>query len=413
MSKPRVLFYLDCPVFGGSDRVITHLLRCPSFAEQWELSVIYRHNPHFTAGLEKALPASIPRTAVHFPERLEWLERCDARFKNWFVRKAVRAVLRVLEYGLFVFETVRLETLFRARRPDLVHINNGGYPGAMGCRAAARAARAAGVRAVLMNAHGQARPLRLPWEALDSRLDRLVDRSTDAFVTASGAAREALIARGVPAGKISRIPNGVPKPAATRDAVAVRKELGLKASDLVWITTAFFEPRKGHAVILEAIKDLTERNALPSNTRFVFVGDGPERTAVEKRAEDWGLSGSLLFLGYRTDALDILNACDGMILPSLHSEDMPLIVLDAMALGKPVIASALPGIAEEVEPEVTGLLIAPGDAGRLAEAVASLSDDPERRSAMGRAGRLRFENDFEVGKTGARYAELYRRLLLS
>lgn len=413
MTKPTVLFYLDCPVFGGSDRVITHLLNCPSFAEQWEISVVYRDSPHFSAGLQKALPPAIPRTAVHFPERLEWLERCDSRFQNTLIRMIVRAVLRVIEYGVFAFETLRLETLFRARRPDLVHINNGGYPGAMGCRAAARAARAAGVRAVLMNAHGRARPLRLPWEALDSCLDRLIVRSTDAFVTASGGVRQTLIDRGLPAEKVSCIPNGVPRPVPSRDAAAVREQLGLKASDLVWLTTAFFEPRKGHAVLIEAINSLKGKRALPENARFVFIGDGPERNGIEKRAKDLGLGGSILFLGYRTDALDVLNAADGMILPSIHSEDMPLIVLDAMALAKPVVASSLPGIAEEVEAGVTALLVAPGDARELAEAVAALSGDPERRSKMGQAGRRRFENGFEVAKTGERYASLYRRLLLS
>jgi glycosyltransferase involved in cell wall biosynthesis len=207
------------------------------------------------------------------------------------------------------------------------------------------------------------------------------------------------------------IPNGVPRPVTAREASTVRQHLGLKASDIVWITTAFFEPRKGHAVLAEAIKALAAGGRLGDDVKFVLIGDGPEKSAVEKAVKDAGLNDRVLFLGYRPDAADMLNAADGMILPSIHSEDMPLIVLDAMALGKPVIASSLPGIAEEVDHGVTGLLTAPGNAGELAEAVAALSADPSKRAEMGRAGRMRFEQNFEVARAAESYSELYWRLL--
>lgn len=400
----RLLYYLDCPCAGGANLLILYLVREVERAGGWDVSIVYRRNPPFSALLERLIPASVPRLCAPFPERVELIDLLDGAVESRLVRLAGRAALRLLDYAVFPLELAFLWLAFRSRRPALVHINNGGYPGALGCRAAALAAAAAGVP-VLMNVHNQARP----WSVLDCPPDRLVDAAVGAYVTASASAKDALAARGFPADKISCIQNGVPAPDA-RPAAEVRRELGLSPDDVVWAVTAWFEPRKGQAVLIEALARLKRSGALPPRLRVLLVGEGPELAAVRRAVREAGLDGVASFLGYRADAADILNCADGLVLPSLHSEDMPLIVLDAMALGKPVLASSLPGVVEEVEDGRTGRLVAPGDPDALARELAALSADPALRAELGRAGRARFEELFDIQRAHPRYAELYDRL---
>jgi glycosyltransferase involved in cell wall biosynthesis len=144
--------------------------------------------------------------------------------------------------------------------------------------------------------------------------------------------------------------------------------------------------------------------------RVVLAGDGPIRREVERRVRQEGVAERFAFLGYRDDAADWLNLCDVLVLPSTGSEDMPLVVLDAMALGKPVVASRFGGIAEEVVDGSTGLLVPPGDAGALAAALDELRDAARRRR-LGEAGRRRFEELFSADRMAERYGALYERLL--
>ncbi|UPT74525.1 MAG: glycosyltransferase family 4 protein [Elusimicrobiota bacterium] len=281
-----------------------------------------------------------------------------------------------------------------------MHVNDGGYPGALGCRAAVVAAKRAGARAVLV-VHNQTRPPSAdPFERV---LDRLVSRDADVAVTATERASASLGAR------LPRVPrrvirDGVPAASASRPRAEVRRELGLSDGEVVWVMTALFEERKGHAVLLEAAARLS------SPCRFVLVGDGAERPRIEKAAAERGLSSKFLFLGMRADARDVAAAGDGFVLPSIHSEDMPLAILDAMALGRPVVSTRLAGIPEEVDHGVTGLLAEPGDAAGLADALERLTRDAALRASMGAAGFDRFREKFELGAMARSYAELYREL---
>jgi glycosyltransferase involved in cell wall biosynthesis len=155
---------------------------------------------------------------------------------------------------------------------------------------------------------------------------------------------------------------------------------------------------------------LVEAAASLPDARFVLVGDGASRARIKALVRSRGLEDRFLFLGMREDARDVVAAGDGFVLPSVHSEDMPLAILDAMAVGKPVVSTRLAGIPEEVEHGVTGLLAEPGDAKGLAAALSELSNDPARRAAMGAAGRNRFEAHFELGAMARAYASLYREL---
>lgn len=411
-SRPKAVIYSDCPVFGGADNLLIHLLGDGPLARDYDLAFIYRHNPSFGEGVRRKIRTAASVSSVRFPERLEWLDAMERKVGNALLRKTIKIFLRLVDYPLFLYEIIALWAAFSVHKPELVHINNGGYPGALGCRAAAVAARLTGARRVIFNVNNFAVPLRLPWEMIDFLIDRLVIAFCDIFVTASKAAGEALIRRGFPEERIFQVPNAARTPGGLRPAGDLRKELGLAPRHVALLVAAFFEPRKGHAVLLEAVRLLRERG-VPGidRLRILLAGNGPLRANIEKRARAMGVEKQVLFLEYRTDIPDVLNACDALVLPSVSSEDMPYAVLEAMALSKSVVSTRLAGIPEMVEDGATGLLAEPGDAEELSRALERLLKDDAGRAAMGRRGHERFLKDFEAMRACARYAELYTGLL--
>ncbi len=409
--KPRVWLYTDCPVFGGADTFLVNLIQEGDMLKEFDCRLIYRSSQHFDRGLARCLRLPLSKMPVRFPDRDGWLATLNRAVPFAPARLLFKVLYRLLDWPLFAWEALRLYKLFARGRPRLVHVNNGGYPGALSCQAAVVAAAWARVPAVLLTVNNITRPVRRPWEWPELCIDRLVLRSCRRIVTASQAARQALIRRGFPQDRILTIANGVRRPEELRPPAEVRRDLGLAPEQTVLLMTAFFEPRKGHRVLVEAIDLLAKAGRLSPQSRIVLIGDGPERETVESLTRELGLSAHFLFLGYRHDAEQILNAADILILPSVSHEDMPLIILDAMALGKPVVSSAVAGIVEEVEDGRTGLLVPPADPQSLASAIASLLSSSDRRQAMGRAGKERFEQHFRAELAARRYQELYQAVL--
>jgi len=169
------------------------------------------------------------------------------------------------------------------------------------------------------------------------------------------------------------------------------------------LTVARLDKQKGHSYLLEAA-------ALVPEAMFVLVGEGPERSALEAQASILGLSNRVVFLGYRDDVSDLLASCDVFVLPSLF-EGLPLSVLEAMAAGKPVVATDIGGTNEAVKHGETGLLVPSADPESLARAIRTVLFDPVLSQRLGSAGRARVHQEFSAETMVQRIAEIYDELL--
>ena len=166
-------------------------------------------------------------------------------------------------------------------------------------------------------------------------------------------------------------------------------------------------PQKGFSDLLTAFAQVRQR--IPSVRLFV-AGDGELRDDLEAQARSLGMAAVVTFAGVRADVSEVLAALDVFVLPSLW-EGMPNAVLEAMASGLPVVATAVGGTPEVVVDGVTGLLVPPQDPGALAQAIGHLLRDPDLRRRMGRAGRRRVEEHFDVRETVRQVESLYETLL--
>lgn len=157
---------------------------------------------------------------------------------------------------------------------------------------------------------------------------------------------------------------------------------------------------KGIAVLLRAFAGVQERHP---DARLTLIGDGVERPALEALASTLGLAESVTFAGPKTQAevAETLATADLFVLPSF-AEGVPVVLMEAMASGLPVIATRIAGISELVEEGVAGRLVPPGSDAALAEAITALLDDPAARTAMGKAGRAQVEDAFDIAKEAAK-----------
>jgi glycosyltransferase involved in cell wall biosynthesis len=244
------------------------------------------------------------------------------------------------------------------------------------------------------------------------RLNRLLAPMTDAFVAVAGAhGRHLAEHEGCPAARIEVIPNGVdverfrPRPA---DA-ALRDSLGLPQAAPVAGIVAALRPEKQHELFLHAAA-LVHRQS--PECRFLIVGDGPQRVMLEALAGDLGLAGLVHFLGTRGDVLQLLALMDVFVLTS-KMEASPVSILEAMASGKPVVATRVGSVPETVIEGRTGYLVAPDSADEVAANVLELLGDPVRAAVMGQAGREEVVAHWSIERMVEGYEEMlsgiYRR----
>jgi L-malate glycosyltransferase len=404
----RIHYHTDCYWFGGSEVVL--LLHVEdAFRRPDEQPVFtYRAGREYEAGMASQVSSRVRATRLRLPDPAD-LKRALSRNRSPRIGRARRGGVSLLPLRqlCMAWDIGRLYAMFRAEQPDVVHINNGGYPGAISCSAAAIAARIAGVPAIVYVVNNIAVPYERPSRLIDYPVDRLVVRSVDIFVTASMIASKAVesVLR-LTANQHTVIPNAATS-GAGGSRVDARHALDIPDDRLVLLLMARLEERKGHAVLLEAITQLPEQ--IRDRALVLIAGDGPEKDALQAQVHSLHIADQVRFLGHREDRWSLYEAADLVVLPSIGHEDMPIVIIDAMAAGRPVVATRIAGIPEQVVGGVTGRLVPPGDSEALAEAIAEVLLDDRGRAAMGSAARARYETRF----TPERFVDAYRRVYTS
>jgi len=185
-----------------------------------------------------------------------------------------------------------------------------------------------------------------------------------------------------------------------------RRRIGLPVTER-WIgQIARLEEEKDQATLLRAFASVRARHA---DTRLVLVGDGSLRASLEELARGLGVEAAVSFLGARSDVADLLPELDVFVLSSIR-EGLPLALLEAMACGVPVVATAIGNVPRVVRDGVNGDLVPPADERALAAAVGRTLDSPDRASALGAAARAWVAQEYGLDATVRRYQELYDEL---
>lgn len=404
----RVHYHSDCDSFAGCEQMLSVLLGSPAPGIEW--SFTYRWSRSYLRGAAGRLPErAVTMGAMRLPDAgalRQVLDRCLPRRLSYIFKALTIALpLRLI---FQVWAVVALWSRFRRLRPDVIHINNGGFPGGGSCNAAVLAGRLAGVRTIVYVVNNIAVGYRSPTRWWDWPIDRLCARLVTRFVTGSGAAAQRLseVLRLRP-GAVECVHNGIAVRLVDETSDSVRSRLGIRRDAMLGVVVARLERRKGHATLMRALARLPVQ--VRDHLMIVVEGTGPEELAIRHLIRELGIDDMVTLVGSERHIYNLLAASDLVILPSLGYEDFPNVVLEAMALGKPVIGARVGGVGEQVVDGVTGLTVPPGDEVALAEAIQRMAD-PDLRERMGRLGRARFDDAFTARRAAHDYAELYQRL---
>lgn len=270
---------------------------------------------------------------------------------------------------------VRLAGFIRKNKIDIIHthLSTAGFIGSL-------AARLAGIPSVA-HVHGLNTAV---WY-----------KSATAIIAVSEAAKAHLVSQGVSPKKIRVVHNGVD---LTRFEIVslndAKERLGYEPGTPVFGAFGRLSREKGQVTALRAMPLLLKDHP---RARLMFVGAGDDSSPLKSEAEELGISGNVDFMGFAYDVRRYMSACDVVIAPSLK-EGLGLSALEAMALGRPVVASAVGGLNEVVVPEETGFAVPPGEPEPIADSLRTLMNGNGLADRMGSLGRKRVEEQFDLAK---------------
>ncbi len=318
-------------------------------------------------------------------------------------------VISIPQAGLINRPAVKiLADLFQSGQLDIVHANNGrtSLASALAVRQA-RKGRFVATQHFLDPEHAGHTGVK---SAIFHAAHKWVSRYMAHCVAISDAARAGVLRRGeAPEQKVTTILNGIRPldPQKLASSTQIRAELGITAETPLIVCAARLEREKDVPTLIAA---MTEVKAAFPEVRCVIAGQGAQKEMLTAQIHAAGLQDTVQLLGFRKDAQALIQAGDIFVLPSL-AEPFGLVILEAMSLGRPVIATDAGGPREIVEQGVTGLLVPPSDPPALAAAIRRLFADRQATQAMGQRGLERFHARFTAARMAQDMLALYRRIL--
>ena len=281
------------------------------------------------------------------------------------------------------------------------HTSKAGFVGRL-------AAKLAGIPIIIHTVHGfafheESRPLTLWFYA---SLERIASHWCDKIVTVSEFHRKWALKLGIGnEEKVLAIPNGIPRERAVpkRSKEEIRKELKL-TQEIVILSTGRLAPQKGLEYLIKSIPILFSK--VKKSFKVLLVGEGPLKSYLENLIKTLGIEQYVKFLGFRNDIGNLLSISDIVVLPSLR-EGLSIALLEAMAAGKPIVATNIGSNSEVIKDGVSGLLVPSRDSKALAEAVMKILLNPDLAKKLGNSARVVYQNYYTEDRMLNEYVKLY------
>jgi L-malate glycosyltransferase len=291
----------------------------------------------------------------------------------------------------------RLSRVVKKLRPDVVHAHD---PHGIAMAALALSFAGGGPAPVLVASR------RVDFHLKGNSLSRWKYRQVDCFIAASEAIRHMLVADGIPASRTVTVHEGVDvEHVEAAERVNVHETFWLPHHAPVVGNVAALVPHKGQRYLVEAAHLVVQE--VP-DARFVILGEGELREHLERQVREYRLEKHVLLPGFRTDVIGCIKGFDLFVMSSV-TEGLGTSLLDAMACGKPIVATDAGGIPEVVDHGVTGTVVPARDPRAMARAIVELLRDESRRQKMGQAGLARVKSGFTVERMVAATAKVYAR----
>jgi L-malate glycosyltransferase len=408
----KIHYHSDCPFFAGCENMLAVFFNNEELLSKFEVSFSYGKSKRYREGLNQRVHCigKITQFPLFLIDEYVLIGAVTQRFPKFLstIFKIIY-ILFPIKYIFFFFNFIQMWLFFGRNRVDLLHINNGGYPAAMSASASSIAARLRGIKNIVYVVNNVAMSYKEPTRWFDYPIDFFVKRCVSVFVTGSEFAGDSLKTV-LTANKINwlKIHNGIKQRKIVESVAQVAVRLEMNPSRLHFGVVALFEERKGHLILLKAIKHLVDNiNTVPV---ILLEGHGRLMQDLRKYVKKNSLSEHIRFIGDEENVFDFINALDALILPSIREEDFPNVILEAMSLGKPVIGTQIAGIPEQISAD-TGLIVSPDNIEALANAITYLMENKQERIQFGINAKKHFNQKFEQHISVKNYMNLYNNLL--
>lgn len=355
--KERILVFSDCYIFGGSEKLISFLLTNEIILQKFELIFSYRKHREYEKGLQNE---NLLNKSNNFPlllfsnETLFYQINCTT-FPS-FVKIFLKIPLYILEklniyslWNLFVF--IRL---LHVTKPSIIHINNGGYPGAKSCNILVIANSIFQKAKIIYQVNNQARENN---SAFNYYFDCFIAKQVFYFTTASFQSKTKLVDnRKFNSEKILIVNNCVPLSNIKINRNTICRDLCISLNSFIIVQVGFLTSRKGQIYAITAVERLLKMHPT-CDIKLILIGNGEDEEILKKLIVNSKLDKNVFLLGYKNNSDDYIEASDIFLLPSIKDEDMPLVLLTALGSGKPIIATDLAGISQVIESGKNGILV--------------------------------------------------------
>ncbi len=303
---------------------------------------------------------------------------------------------------------IKLAIFLKKEKFDIVHCHTskGGFIGRL-------AAKLAGAKIIIYSPHGDIFEGYFCKLATDFfiLLEKFAARFTDKIINLTKIEIERFLEHGIGTRhQLKQIYNGINikyYERAMTSNLKKRDEFGLGKDDFVCATVGRLVPVKGHTYLIKAVQKVVK--VIPE-AKFLFVGDGEIKSKLSEEIKSLDLQENIFMLGSRNDIATILSCINVFLLPSLN-EGFGMVLIEAMAARKPVIATNVGGILEVVKDGKTGILVPPKDPEAFSSAIIKLYNNPELSRRMGQAGYSRARNLFDIKTTVREFEDLYNKLI--
>lgn len=408
MKKKKLLFFTDCFIYGGCEVVLANLVNSVKITESYDVIYCYRgfkeYNDILNTKVDKHIMAPL---SLWSNDTFFYKARLKKRTIGSYLFKGM---LWLFDYSkiYFIYNFVILFFFLRKNKPDILFINNGGYPGSKICRSMPIIAKAAGIDRIIFNINNMAYP---PVSILDRKYDKIIEKHVDIFITASVAAANRLYhARGFSLKKMINVPNTV-KELNTQDSMIIRNEFQISEGTKIIGSVGLITKRKGFDVLIKSIYEVKKRNPYLKFVLFIF-GDGEEKDRILALINKLKLEENVLLPGHRNNVINYIGAFDFFVLPSVSNEDMPYVIIEAMMLKKAVIGTNVAGIPEEITDGETGFVVEPNDHIQLASRIEILLKDENLNHNFGKNGYQKYLNIFSYDIVINKYLSIFNTISL-
>ncbi|UUX91659.1 glycosyltransferase family 4 protein [Methanoplanus endosymbiosus] len=406
--KKNILFYSDCGFFAGCENMLANFFNDNCFTETYNVLFIYRWTQEYQEGFHKRVFNSINQIPLKLYDHYDLYDSVD-KIHYKYINKILKIAINILllKYIFLFFNMIILYKTIRKLDVEILHINNGGYPGAYSTISMVLAAKLYGLKHIVYVVNNIAEDYRSPERWLDYIFDRMVICIVSVFVTGSNFAGSALKDNlHIPSKKILSIPNGISPRVITETPKQVIKRLNLPLDRMIISVIAVLDERKGHIFLLKALSEIKKSH--PQNMPYcIFEGTGSEEDFLRKYALEQNLNEDIMFIRNEPQIFNLINASDCIILPSIRNEDFPNIILESMLLGKAIIASNISGIPEQLDQMKSGIIVEPRDIQGLANAIRLFIEEPEFRASLGENAKIKYGTFFTHKRSICKYCDVY------